>query len=369
MARMKKTARKSSGAGKARHRDIGEGHEFFSDELTSSKPSTKDSYQQEDIADEITVRTALRSSQTSSRPSTANSGTASSRQSRRRITPTPVNEEDVEMLDAINSIEADELAGEGPALKKSKSAIKDITSTSRKGKSKYDNPDEMLTNPRAPLATTNLRDLLCSAKAWDLLNPEEQQQVLALFPDQKEIVAIADADADAGNTGNTDRAPRRPDVTALRNNDNFRHDAARYQDALAKGWHDPEWIRQARQAHANRKLGAYDEYLAARFEEDWGMRHDDQTLLGYDYGYGHRRGDGGDGDDDDDDGDDDDDAQEQGNDRSSRGEEQYSQQVPGQQESSGSAKKAEKGEEGPDPMDGLEKSSAVPIIRDSSIYD
>lgn len=106
------------------------------------------------------------------------------------------------------------------------------------------------------------QDLLCSAKAWDLLNPEERKQVLAKFPDQREILG-------GGSSGSEEA---RPNVAALKNNNNFRHDITRYQDNLAKGKHDPEWIRQAQDAHRKRELGMYEEYLAARFEEDWGIK-------------------------------------------------------------------------------------------------
>ncbi|RYP69363.1 hypothetical protein DL771_006173 [Monosporascus sp. 5C6A] len=148
----------------------------------------------------------------------------------------------------------DELAAKQPAIK-----IVKISDSARKNRSKYDKPEEMLTNPRSPLASTRLRDLLCNPKAWDLLGPQERKQVLAKFPDQQEIL-------DAGT------AEARPDVASLRNNNNFRHDAARYQDNLRKGKHDPEWIRQAQAAHSKREMGGYDEYLATRFEEEWGMK-------------------------------------------------------------------------------------------------
>ncbi|RYO86730.1 hypothetical protein DL766_001590 [Monosporascus sp. MC13-8B] len=148
----------------------------------------------------------------------------------------------------------DELTSEQPAIKTIK-----LSNSARKNRSKYAKPEEMLTNPKSPLASTRLRDLLCNPKAWDLLDPEEKKQVLAKFPDQQEIL-------DAG----TEKA--RPDVASLRNNNNFRHDAARYQDNLRKGKHDPEWIRQAQAAHSKREMGGYDEYLATRFEEEWGMK-------------------------------------------------------------------------------------------------
>ncbi|KAI0166819.1 Asx homology domain-containing protein [Hypoxylon sp. FL1284] len=218
------------------------------DDSASQGPSGSADSGREDVADKITVCATNAQSHTSSRPSTANSDAASQR-SRRRAS----------LANEVDPGDTDELASEAPARKKSKPVIKNVTVTFRKSRSKFDNPDEMLTNPRAPLAKTKLRDLLCSPQAWDLLSPVEQQRVLALFPDEKEVVGAAEASA-----------PQRPDVAALRNNDDFRHDAAQYQDALAKGWHDPEWIRDARHAHEKRCLGAYDEYLADQFEEDWG---------------------------------------------------------------------------------------------------
>lgn len=115
----------------------------------------------------------------------------------------------------------------------------------------------LLTSSLHPLT----QDLLCSAKAWDLLNPEERKQVLAKFPDQREILRDSSGSEEA-----------RPNVASLKNNNNFRHDITRYQDNLAKGKHDPEWIRQAQDAHRKRELGMYEEYLAARFEEDWGIK-------------------------------------------------------------------------------------------------
>ncbi|KAI1214835.1 Asx homology domain-containing protein [Annulohypoxylon truncatum] len=228
------------------------------DEISSTRANvsvatgTEDS-QQDEPGDTTTVRTTRSKSHASSRPSTANSNGVS----QPGVISTPATNKDVMMIDVSDDEGEDELSGQGPALKKTKS-VKNTPTSARKSRSKYDNPDEMLTNPRAPLAKVNLRDLLCSSKAWDVLSPEEKKSVLDKFPDEKEVL-------DAG----TENA--RPDIAALRNNDNFRHDAARYQEDLRKGWHDPEWIRQAQAAHRRRALGDYNEYLAARFEEDWGI--------------------------------------------------------------------------------------------------
>ncbi|KAI0408059.1 Asx homology domain-containing protein [Xylaria palmicola] len=130
--------------------------------------------------------------------------------------------------------------------------------TFRKSRSKWDNPDEMLTNPNAPLVEARLRELLCSPRAWDVLTPGERETILAKFPDETEILDRGTPDA-------------RPDIAALRNNDNFRHDVARYQEGLGKGYHDPDWIQQAQAAHTSRQLGFYDDFMASDFEERWNM--------------------------------------------------------------------------------------------------
>ncbi|KAI1310152.1 Asx homology domain-containing protein [Xylaria venustula] len=130
--------------------------------------------------------------------------------------------------------------------------------TFRKSRSKWDNPDEMLTNPNSPLARAKLRELLCSPMAWDILSPEEREQVLSKFPDDTMILDPGTSDA-------------RPDIAALLNSNNFRNDVIRYQEGLGKGYHDPEWIQQAQAAHRSREAGVYDDFMAADFQEKWDM--------------------------------------------------------------------------------------------------
>ncbi|KAI1096969.1 Asx homology domain-containing protein [Rostrohypoxylon terebratum] len=227
--------------------------EISSTRANVSMPTGTENSPRDEPGDVITVCTTRSKSYASSRPSTANSDAAS----RPGVISTPATKRDVIMVDAGDDEWEDELSGQGPALKKTKS-VQNTPTSSRKSKSKYDNPDEMLTNPRAPLARVNLRDLLCSSRAWDVLTPEERKSVLDKFPDQEEVI-------DDG----TENA--RPNILALRNNDNFRHDVAQYQEDLRKGWHDPEWIRQAQAAHRKREAGEYNEYIATRFQEEWGI--------------------------------------------------------------------------------------------------
>ncbi|KAI0470813.1 Asx homology domain-containing protein [Xylariaceae sp. FL0804] len=179
--------------------------------------------------------------------------------------------------------EADELAAEQPAFKKPRPPPS--TGPSRRSKSKFDDPNEMLTNANSPLGRvkTNLRDLLCHPQAWDVLSPSEQAQVLACFPPSPSSSSVSPDTAMTGSSsvlpaiaGSSDileagTPAARPDVSALRSNDDFRHDVAQYQQHLRQGRHDPEWIVQAQAAHERRAAGFYDDFTDGVFEEDWAV--------------------------------------------------------------------------------------------------
>ena len=91
------------------------------------------------------------------------------------------------------------------------------------------------------------------------MDGDEQREILAFFPDNTHIL-------DAG----TDKA--RPDANSLRNDNNFRHDCARYSENIELGKHDPDWLRDAWAAHIKRNRGDYDEHLVRQFEKDWGVQ-------------------------------------------------------------------------------------------------
>ena len=59
-------------------------------------------------------------------------------------------------------------------------------------------------------------------------------------------------------------------METLRNDDTWRHDIARYVEYIQEGKCDPQWLAEAFEAHGRRKMGVYDDYLAHKFEEDWG---------------------------------------------------------------------------------------------------
>ncbi|RSM15354.1 hypothetical protein CEP52_000765 [Fusarium oligoseptatum] len=121
-------------------------------------------------------------------------------------------------------------------------------------KSKWD-ADNILTDPKSPLASADLRSILSNPMAWDVLDQEEKAEILALFPDSQHILGSG--------------AEACPDLGSLMNDDSFRYDCAAYTEHIAQGRHDPEWLAQAWAAHERRKAGDYDEYLDNKFINDW----------------------------------------------------------------------------------------------------
>lgn len=80
--------------------------------------------------------------------------------------------------------------------------------------------------------------------------------MLAKFPDETHI-------SDAGTPN------ARPNPMSLRNDDNFRHDCARYCENIELGRHDEEWLSQAWIAHEKHKRGDFDGFLRDQFQEEW----------------------------------------------------------------------------------------------------
>ncbi|KAJ4424598.1 hypothetical protein N0V82_000729 [Gnomoniopsis sp. IMI 355080] len=137
-----------------------------------------------------------------------------------------------------------------PAAKRTKPAV------DRKVK-KWE-PDFVTQNMKSPLVTNgvDLRTLLLQPGAWEVLSADDKREILSFFP--------ADGHILDPNTPNA-----RPNVTSLRSNDTFRHDAEEYVSNIAKGMHDPEWLRQAWAAHQRRATGEFDEFYIRKVEVDW----------------------------------------------------------------------------------------------------
>ncbi|KIH95118.1 hypothetical protein SPBR_03475 [Sporothrix brasiliensis 5110] len=124
--------------------------------------------------------------------------------------------------------------------------------------------DFVLANTRSPLTQFDLRTLLCQPAAWDALDADEKRGVLARLPPGAVVL-----DRDTPELA-------RPDVAALKNDNNFRHDCARYRSDLAAGFYDKQWLEEAFEAHAMRSTGLFDAYVLDAFESSWGVTVPDE---------------------------------------------------------------------------------------------
>ena len=100
--------------------------------------------------------------------------------------------------------------------------------------------------------------MLLNPRAWAVLPPEARAKILAKLPSQEHIL-------DAG----TENA--RPNIASLMNDNNFRHDCARYTENIGAGRHDPEWLRQAWIAQKKHMRGDFDEVEREDFKSQWGV--------------------------------------------------------------------------------------------------
>ncbi|PNY25428.1 Uncharacterized protein TCAP_04631 [Tolypocladium capitatum] len=116
--------------------------------------------------------------------------------------------------------------------------------------------ERLLTSPKSPLATADLRQILSNPLAWSVLERQEKDEILALFPDKQHII-------------DADTAESRPDFTRLMSDDSFRNDCAAYTENLEAGRYDKEWLDEAWAAHDRRKAGDFDGHLDAKFEDEW----------------------------------------------------------------------------------------------------
>ncbi|PHH61727.1 hypothetical protein CDD81_8019 [Ophiocordyceps australis] len=123
----------------------------------------------------------------------------------------------------------------------------------------------LLTSPKSPLASADLRTILCNELAWKCLDRSDREQILSLLPDQRHIL-----DADTPDA--------RPNLATLQSDDSFRDDCAAYVENLAAGRHDDGWLADAWAAHRRRKAGLFDAHLHERFLRDWAVELSDEEL-------------------------------------------------------------------------------------------
>jgi hypothetical protein len=148
--------------------------------------------------------------------------------------------------------------------------------------SKKWDPDHLVTSRKSALAARpahQLAGLLADPRAWECLAPAQQRRLLALLPPAPSE-RIADAEAallgsGGGGGGGGGEGGERPLPNVLRQrlarSEAWQSDVRQFQDDLAAGWLDPEWLAGATLASERRARGEFDDFKAKERQWEWRM--------------------------------------------------------------------------------------------------
>jgi hypothetical protein len=91
-----------------------------------------------------------------------------------------------------------------------------------------------------------------------VLSEEEKAKLISMLPTDKFV--------------NTSEDGFHISSDFLKYNETWRSDLSRVQEDIAEGRNDPEWMRQALDAHIQRQQGDFDSFKDQEYEEFWGMK-------------------------------------------------------------------------------------------------
>ncbi|KAF9891306.1 hypothetical protein FE257_004161 [Aspergillus nanangensis] len=128
-----------------------------------------------------------------------------------------------------------------------------------------DRSDEhkLMTSDTSQLIDLDLVRLLARPEAWHCLEEAEKKELLALLPEDVHPNFPAD---DPNST-----IPPLPEAF-LRYSNNWRAGVRQFQTDLQLGRYEPEWVRQAEEAKAQRESGRFDKFKEDEFEQFWGQK-------------------------------------------------------------------------------------------------
>ncbi|KAL4999106.1 Asx homology domain-containing protein [Aspergillus recurvatus] len=134
----------------------------------------------------------------------------------------------------------------------------------RAAKDKYEE-EKLMTSDRSQLIDLDLVKLLALPEAWNCLEEAEKQEILDLLP--SDTHPNPNPPPDDPNA----KIPVLPE-SFLRYSTNWREAIRHFQIDLQNGRYEPEWVREAEEAFAQRAAGKYDKFKEQEFEEFWGQK-------------------------------------------------------------------------------------------------
>ncbi|KAL4735986.1 Asx homology domain-containing protein [Aspergillus similis] len=134
----------------------------------------------------------------------------------------------------------------------------------RAAKDKYEE-ETLMTSDKSQLIDLDLVKLLALPEAWNCLEEAEKQEILDLLP--SDTHPNPNPLPDDPNA----KIPPLPE-SFLRYSTNWREAIRHFQLDLQNGRYDPQWVREAEEAVAQRAAGKFDKFKEQEFEEFWGQK-------------------------------------------------------------------------------------------------
>ncbi|KAL4992866.1 Asx homology domain-containing protein [Aspergillus falconensis] len=134
----------------------------------------------------------------------------------------------------------------------------------RAAKDKYEE-EKLMTSDKSQLIYLDLVKLLALPEAWNCLEGTEKQEILDLLPSDTH------PNPNPAPDDPNEQIPPLPE-SFLRYSTNWREAIRHFQLDLQNGRYDPQWVREAEEAVAQRAAGKFDKFKEQEFEEFWGQK-------------------------------------------------------------------------------------------------
>lgn len=260
-------------------RQISQVDDQASDDLINSRPKRKivasrrkrqeasyhevSDHKEQDSTDELTVVTPEKKSKTPVRKRPATN---------KRPRRPPAKRKKI----AATENASDDEHGSTPAVSKPVKTIKRTGGAQRQRYTKKWDPQLVVTDSKSPLATAKLIEILKSDKAWDLLSPEQQRELITYLP-RAPSDAMRDIEEEMAASVLADQPLPNIALQRLNTSMAFKSDIRQFQEDLDAGKLDISWVEQALMASERRKRGDFDDWKVKERENYWEMNHDETS--------------------------------------------------------------------------------------------
>ncbi|OAF63433.1 hypothetical protein VC83_00329 [Pseudogymnoascus destructans] len=119
--------------------------------------------------------------------------------------------------------------------------------------------ENVLQNPKSPLANANLKGLFSNPEAWNILDKETKAKLISMLPENSHVIDEIEGEL-------------RISENFLKFDQNWAHYLGRAQEDIAEGRNEPRWLEEAAAASEQRADGEFDDRKDNEYEMFWGVK-------------------------------------------------------------------------------------------------